>query len=102
MPISKANLEELDRQALNKQISPETLKSFGIDPSTTISWEQLRQQMIQQCLKTGTSAALIAAVLNAVPVIINAISLLIEEGEFDSDSFCSLGYQSLSAPAKGF
>lgn len=102
IPISKISLEELDRQAINKQISPETLKAFGIDPSTTISWEQLRQQMIQQCLKTGTSAALIAAVLNAVPVIINAISLLIEEGELDSDFFCRLGYQSLSAPAKGF
>ena len=102
IPITKAGLEELDRQSLSKQLSPETLKAFGIDPSTTISWDQLRQQMVNQCIKTGTSAALIAAVFNAVPVIINAISLLIEKGEFDYDVFCQLGYQALSVPAKGF
>lgn len=102
IPISKTGLEELDKQALNNRLSPEALKAFGIDPSVTVSWEQLKQQMVQQCLKTGVSAGLTAAVLNAVPVIINAISFLSEKGEFDREVFCQLGYQSLSVPAKAF
>lgn len=102
IPISKAGLETLDDRSLNDQLSPETLKAFGIDPSVTISWEQLKQQLIQQTLKAGATAAVVAAALNMIPIIINAISLLSNEGEFDREAFCELGYQSLSVPAKSF
>lgn len=102
IPISKSGLEDLDNLTLNKQLSPETLRAFGIDPSVTISWEQLKQQLINQTLKTGVTAAVIAAVLSIIPIMINAISLLSEEGKFDHEAFCELGYQSLSIPAKSF
>ncbi len=102
IPISKSGLEDLDNLTLNKQLSPETLRAFGIDPSVTISWEQLKQQLINQTLKTGVTASVIAAVLSIIPIMINAISLLSEEGKFDHEAFCELGYQSLSIPAKSF
>lgn len=102
IPISKSGLEDLDNLTLNKQLSPETLRAFGIDPSVTISWEQLKQQLINQTLKTGVTASVIAAVLSIIPIMINAISLLSEEGRFDHEAFCELGYQSLSIPAKSF
>ena len=102
IPISKSGLEDLDNLTLNKQLSLETLRAFGIDPSVTISWEQLKQQLINQTLKTGVTASVIAAVLSIIPIMINAISLLSEEGKFDHEAFCELGYQSLSIPAKSF
>lgn len=102
IPISKSGLEDLDDLTLNKRLSAETLKAFGIDPSVTISWEQLKQQLINQTLKTGATASVVAAALSIIPIMINAISLLSEEGEFDREAFCELGYQSLSIPAKSF
>ena len=102
IPITKAELEGLDKQAINEQVNAETLKVFGIDPDSTISWDQLKAQLIEGCLKTGVTAAVIAAVFNIVPLIINAVSMLNEKGEFDKGAFCKLGYQALSVPAKGF
>lgn len=101
-PITKAELEELDKLALNKELDSETIKAFGFDPSKSICLADIKAQLIKQSLNTGVTAATIAAVINLAPIIISALYMLNENGELDVSSFCELGYQALSVPAKSF
>ena len=96
--LTHAQAMELAKAANNGNVSKELLEECGLDISNLVTVEDI----VQESLKAGLSAAALSFVISISPVIVNAISRLISEGEIDADKLKQGGLNALSSSAKSF
>lgn len=73
-----------------------------VDDHMTVSEVIQLQNVLQQSLRAGATAAAISAALRVAPEIYRAIDQLISEGEIDEDSIRAIGAATLDGSATGF
>lgn len=60
------------------------------------------QNILNQSIKAGMSAAIVSLVLKTAPEIIKAIEYLIRTGELDEEAFKNIGFAALKGSSEGF
>lgn len=91
-------ITELAKKGDEKELRKFCEEELGISFKKMVT----NAQIAKEAIYAGLNAAVVSLVLSVAPVIINGISMLINEGEIDSNQFAELGYNSLSGAAKGF
>lgn len=76
----------------------EVLEKLGITLKDLIAPEDI----LREAFKAGLSAAALSFVLNVAPIIIDAISMLIQKGEIDVEQLRKRGFSALTQTAKSF
>ncbi|MCH5320694.1 MAG: hypothetical protein J1E36_02955 [Eubacterium sp.] len=99
--ISHDDIIKITKMAKNGN-EEELIKFCEDELGISFSEMVTNSQIAKQAINAGLNAAVISLVLSIAPVILNGISMLINEGEIDSKQFAELGYNSLSGSAKGF
>ena len=96
---TRAQNAELTDQAREKNIDREKLKE---DLKLTTENEISTADIMGKAFKAGLSAAVISFVISMAPTIVNGISMLVAEGEIDTDVFAQASSQALPSTAKAF
>lgn len=89
---------KLAKAAAKGNIDKELLEECGIDVKQMVS----AKDITQEALKGGLTAAAMSAIITMAPVVVNAISKLIAEGEIDVDDLKRGGIRALKSSAKSF
>ena len=95
MGLTREDATRLAIEAENGEIDP---RNWGLSTDQLID---LREVM-NESLRAGMSAAAMSAVLEAAPVVIEAVRHLIAEGEFDDIALAHGASAAVSGAAKGF
>ena len=74
------------------------LESWGLAPSQVVCLKDV----IRQSARTGLSAAVLAAVLEAAPAVIAAAQHLVNEGQLSVDDLSRAGHSVVSGGGRGF
>ena len=95
IPLSRADSEKIAQLAKEENFDP---KDFGISTETLIGFDEIMQQSVQ----AGLTAAVISCILKVAPEIYKAIDMLIKDGEVSKEQFEKIGFAALSGGAQGF
>lgn len=95
IPLSRADSERIAQLAKEEKFDP---KDFGISTDILIGFEEVMQQAVQ----AGLTAAVISCILKVAPEIYKAIDMLIKDGEVSKEQFEKIGFAALSGGAQGF
>lgn len=94
-PVNRSDAKTMAENIRNGDFNP---KEWGLSLE---QWIQLKD-LIQNAIKSGTTAAVISAVIATAPDIIKAVEHLIQNNELDIDEIKSIGTKALSSSSKGF
>ncbi len=89
---------ELAKAAKEGRIDEELFKECGLDINKLVSAEDIAKE----ALSAGLTAATMSLIISLAPTIVNAISMLISEGEIDSNALKAGGINAISAAGKSF
>lgn len=89
---------ELAKAAKQGHIDDELLKECGLDIKRLVT----SKDITQEALSAGLSAAALSMVFSVAPIVINAISMLISEGEIDPERLKQGGTDAITGTAKSF
>ncbi len=95
IPLSRADSEKIAQLAKEEKFDP---KDFGLSTETLIGFDEIMQQSVQ----AGLTAAVISCILKVAPEIYKAIDMLIKDGEVSKEQFEKIGFAALSGGAQGF
>lgn len=95
IPLSKEDSERIAQLAKEENFDP---KDFGISTETLIGFDEIMQQSVQ----AGLTAAVISCILKVAPEIYKAIDMLIKDGEVSKEQFEKIGFAALTGGAQGF
>ena len=95
IPLTEEESRELARLVKNSELNAEKLH---------LTTEELvnYRHILSKAYKSGLTAATISMVLKISPEIWNAIHVLIENGEIDSEEFKKIGFDAISGFGEGF
>lgn len=89
---------ELAKAAKEGKIDEELLKKCGLDINKLVT----NKDIALEALSTGLSAAAISLIISLTPTIVNAVSMLVSEGEIDLNALKAGGFNSISVTGKSF
>lgn len=95
--LTRQQAQMLAEAAKNGDLD-DVLEKLGITLKDLIS----PADIMRQAFKAGASAALISFVLNVAPIIVNAVSMLVANGEVDADELKEMGLAAITGSASGF
>lgn len=95
--LTRQQAQMLAEAAKNGELD-DVLEKLGITLKDLVS----PSDIMRQAFKVGASAALISFVLSVAPVIVNAISMLVANGEVDADELKKMGLAAVTGSARGF
>lgn len=98
LTLTHSQAIELAKAAKNGHIDEELLKQCGLDINQLVTDEDIAKE----ALSAGLNAAVITFVINAVPLIVDVISMLTFEGEINPELVSKDGVKALSGTARGF
>lgn len=98
IPLSREMSQKLAIAAKKGEISDELLNKCGIDIRKLVT----PADIMDEAFRAGITAASISLIITIAPVIVNGVSMLVENGKIDLETFKEFGYKSLSATAKSF
>lgn len=89
---------DLATAAKKGEVDEELLKKVGIDINKLVNAEDIARES----LKAGLTAATLTAMISVAPIIVNSVSKLLAEGEFDVEAFKQGGINALSTSSRSF
>lgn len=95
--LTRQQAQMLAEDAKNGDLD-ETFEKLGITLSELVS----PSDVMREAFKAGASAALISFVLNVAPIVVNAISVLVENGEIDANELKTMGIEAITGTARSF
>lgn len=95
MDLSREDANRLAREAKAGEVD---LEGWGLTPAQLVQLEDI----MRQAAKAGLSAAVLAAVLEAAPVVITAVQRLVEAGELDLGDLRDAASSAAFGGARGF
>ena len=95
IPLTDADARKIALAAKEGGFEP---SDWGLKTEEVILWENI----MDQAFKAGLSAAIISVVLEVAPVLISAISNMLQSGELDAEDFKRVGFAALKGASLGF
>lgn len=95
--LTRQQAQMLAEAAKNGELD-DVLEKLGITLKDLVS----PSDIMRQAFKAGVSAALVSFVLNVAPIIVNAISMLVANGEVDADKLKEMGLAAVTGSARSF
>jgi stage V sporulation protein SpoVS len=97
IPLTIEEAEELARLAKEGKFDP-AAATWNLTPEELIKW----QHIVKQARQAGMSASVITCVLEVAPELINVLTALMRDGEFNADDFKRVGFAAIKGASLGY